>query len=237
MLTAYDNLLYTKTALNVKQSMWLTHWGRVPHICVNKLTMIVSDNCLSPGRRQAVMWSNPGIFFNGTNLRDISIKIHIFFHSRLHALNALKYVVCEIAAILSRLQCVNQGNKKTTCLHSYIQWYREIPCGLVKESYNFLQDNQNRLPIAMMTSSNGNIFRVTGLLYIYRFPVNSPHKGQSRGLWCFSSICARINGWVNNGKAGDLRRHRAHYDVTIMAHSWGWGSFLRESSISLESLQ
>ena len=26
-------------------------------------------------------------------------------------------------------------------------------------------------------------------------------------------ICARINGWVNNREAGDLRRHRAHYDV------------------------
>ena len=32
----------------------------------------------------------------------------------------------------------------------------------------------------------------------------------------FSLICARINGWVNNGEAGDLRRNRAHYDVTVM---------------------
>ena len=32
----------------------------------------------------------------------------------------------------------------------------------------------------------------------------------------FSLICTRINGWVNNGEAGDLRRHRAHYDVTVM---------------------
>ena len=26
-----------------------------------------------------------------------------------------------------------------------------------------------------------------------------------------------INGWVNNGEAGDLRRYRAHYDVTVMS--------------------
>ena len=32
----------------------------------------------------------------------------------------------------------------------------------------------------------------------------------------FDLICAQINGWVNNGQAGDLRRHRAHYDVTVM---------------------
>ena len=46
--------------------------------------------------------------------------------------------------------------------------------------------------------------------------VNSPHKGQRRRALMFSLICARINGWVNNGEAGDLRRHRAHYDVTVM---------------------
>ena len=32
-------------------------------------------------------------------------------------------------------------------------------------------------------------------------------------------ICVWINGWVNNGEAGDLTRHRAHYDVTVMRAS------------------
>ena len=51
---------------------------------------------------------------------------------------------------------------------------------------------------------------------IHRSPVNSPHKGQ----WCealmFSLICAWNNNWANNGDTGDLRRHRAHYDVILM---------------------
>ena len=51
---------------------------------------------------------------------------------------------------------------------------------------------------------------------IHRGPVNPPHKGQWRGALVFSLICAWINGWVNNRKAGDLRRHRAHYDVSVM---------------------
>ena len=46
------------------------------------------------------------------------------------------------------------------------------------------------------------------------------HKGQWRGAFMFwimfSFICAWINGWVNNREAGDLRRHRVHYDVTVM---------------------
>ena len=51
---------------------------------------------------------------------------------------------------------------------------------------------------------------------IHRSPVTSPHKGQWCGALMFSLICARINGCVNNGEAGHLRRHRAHYDVIVM---------------------
>ena len=52
---------------------------------------------------------------------------------------------------------------------------------------------------------------------IHRSPVNYPRKGQWRGALVFSSIGAWINGCVNNGQAGDLRRHRAHFDVNVMA--------------------
>ena len=51
---------------------------------------------------------------------------------------------------------------------------------------------------------------------IHRSPVNSPHKGQWRGALMFSWICVWINDWVNNREAGDLRRYRAHYDVTVI---------------------
>ena len=56
---------------------------------------------------------------------------------------------------------------------------------------------------------------------IHRSPVNSPHKGQWRGALIFSFICAWINGWVNNRVAGNLRRHRGHYDVIVLyRESW-----------------
>ena len=57
---------------------------------------------------------------------------------------------------------------------------------------------------------------VVRLRGIHGSPVNSPHKGQSRGALMFSLICAWINGWVNNREAGDLRRHHAHYCVIVM---------------------
>ena len=63
---------------------------------------------------------------------------------------------------------------------------------------------------------------------IHRSPVNSPHKGQWRGALMFTLICARINGWVNNREAGDLRRYRAHYDVIVMVNSLSlWRNDLR----------
>ena len=48
-------------------------------------------------------------------------------------------------------------------------------------------------------------------------PVNSPHKGQWRGALMFSLFCVCIDDWVNNREAGDLRRHRGHYNVNVMA--------------------
>ena len=108
----------------------------------------------------------------------------------------------------------------------------------------------------IMTSSNGNLFRVTGPLCgeftgywwipstkasdaelwcfiwsengkpfprywpfvrgIHRLLVNSPNKGQWRGALMFYLICAWTNDWANNRDAGDLRRHRGYYGVTVM---------------------
>ena len=51
---------------------------------------------------------------------------------------------------------------------------------------------------------------------IHRSAANSPHEGQWRGALMFTLICAWRKGWVNNHEAGDLRRYRAHYDVTVM---------------------
>ena len=71
---------------------------------------------------------------------------------------------------------------------------------------------------------------------IHRSSVNSPDKGQWRGALMFSLICAWINGWVYNREAGDIRRHRAHYDVIVMKSHDSlylalmgdlWGAFCR----------
>ena len=52
---------------------------------------------------------------------------------------------------------------------------------------------------------------------------NSPVTGEfpsqrpvTRSCGIFFDLCLKKNGWVNNRDANDLRRHRAHYDVTVM---------------------
>ena len=67
---------------------------------------------------------------------------------------------------------------------------------------------------------------------IHRSPVNSPHKGQWRGALMFSLICTWMNDWVNNREAGDLRRHHAHYDVTVIDIN----VFRRRQLLSLDAI-
>ena len=65
----------------------LTHWGRVTHICVGNLAIIDSDNGLSPGRRQAIIWPNAGILLIGslgTNFSEIWIGIQTFSSKKIH---------------------------------------------------------------------------------------------------------------------------------------------------------
>ena len=66
---------------------FLTHWGRVTHICVGKLTIIGSDNGLSPGRRQAIIWTNDGNLLIeplGTNFSEIWSAIQTFSFKKMH---------------------------------------------------------------------------------------------------------------------------------------------------------
>ena len=89
-----------------KMDTILTHWGRVMHICVAKLTIIGSDNGLSPGWRQATICTKAGIVLIwplGANFSEILIaNSNIFIQE-----NALENVVCETASILFGLKVLS----------------------------------------------------------------------------------------------------------------------------------
>ena len=98
---------------NELENIMLTHWGRKTHICVCKLIIIGSDNGLSPGRRQTIIWTNAGIWLMwplGTNFNEILIGIQAFLFEK----KEIENVVWEMTEILSRPQCVNQAVSERT---------------------------------------------------------------------------------------------------------------------------
>ena len=80
------------------------------HICVSKLTIIGSDNGLSPDRRQAIIWTNAGILLIGpvgTNFSEILIEILTFSFKklRLKVSSAKRRPFCLGLNVLSRRPC------------------------------------------------------------------------------------------------------------------------------------
>ena len=68
------------------------------HICAGELTVIDSDNGLSPGRYEAIIWTNAGILLIGpleTNFSEILFQFQIFSIEE----NTFKNVVCEMLSI------------------------------------------------------------------------------------------------------------------------------------------
>ena len=144
-------LAWIWTALMVRQrASILTHWGRVTHICVGKLTIIGSDNSLSPGRRQAIIWSNAGILLIGplgTNLSEILIEIPTILIQE----NAFESVVCEMASICLGLNVLNRTATNCMILKTGSQlegkkYIKEIkPCKL-KENLRYCQTSNISAP-------------------------------------------------------------------------------------------
>ena len=108
----------------------LTHWDRVTHICVSKLTIIGSDNGLSPGRCQAVIWTNAGILLIrllGTNFSEILIEILTFSFKkmRLKVSSAKWQPFCLDLNVLKSVTILPQG---CVCVYFDGKWRTITEC-------------------------------------------------------------------------------------------------------------
>ena len=77
----FENCAIKKFHVHIPGVTVLSHWDRVTHICISKLTIIGSDNGLSPGWYQAIIWTNARILLVGTlgtNFSEILIEIQTF---------------------------------------------------------------------------------------------------------------------------------------------------------------
>ena len=113
----------------IKPSLFF-HW--MAHIYVSKLTTIGSNNGLSPGRCQAIIWTNAGILLIGpseTNFRGILIEIHTFLFKKIHfKMSSGKY----------RPFCLglNMFNVAGGALHCQAPWSPVESCYVCKEKCN-----------------------------------------------------------------------------------------------------
>ena len=72
---------------NVNDSLVKTQRGRITHIYVNKSTIIGSDNGLSPGLRQSIIWTSAGVLLIRTswpNFSEILCEIQTFLFIKMH---------------------------------------------------------------------------------------------------------------------------------------------------------
>ena len=100
----------------------LTHWGRATHVCVGKLTIIGSDNGLSPERRQAIIWTNAVILLIGplgTNSSDFLIGIHTFSLKKMH----WKMSSAKWRSFCLGLNVLNRGQQIKSELEESTHWW------------------------------------------------------------------------------------------------------------------
>ena len=101
------------------------------------------------------------------------------------------------------------------------KWYCVILPKSIANLYMYFEDigkHNGRLPVDTWWRHQMEAFSALLVICEGNSPVpgESPHKGQWRGPLMFTLTCVWINRWVNNREASDLRRYRAHYDVTLM---------------------
>ena len=163
----------------------LTHWGRVTHVCVGNLAIIGSDNGLSPGRRQAITWTNVGILLIGplgTNFNELLIAIHTFSYKKI----LFENVVWKMAAICLGLNVLTHWGRVTHICVSY--W-------TIIGSDNGLSPGRHQAII--WTNAGILLIRTLGtnfseiLSEIHKFSLKKMHLKTSPGKW--RPFCLGLN--------------------------------------------
>ena len=133
------------------------------HICVSKLSIIGSDNGLSPSRRQAIIWTDAGILLIrtlGTNFNEILSEIHAFSFKKMHlkmssakwrpfclGLNVLKTGYLHSCSSTTRATSSfvdGSGKKPASIIHSVFEFFQRYIMSC-HEPPNFLQKSQKTL--------------------------------------------------------------------------------------------
>ena len=176
----------TWTSLGLQVS--LIQWGRVTHICVDELTIIGSDNSLSPGRRQAITWTNVVILLIGslgTNVSEIWSGIQTFSFKKMHlkmssakwrpsclALNVLTLIVIKSS------ECRSQSS-------DFVKFKLFI---VNCDSYRWHQ-NWKATRFVSLISHNFNLTSIIRMESLTEILISSPHSDRYLDIVTIDNHC------------------------------------------------
>ena len=146
----------------------LTHWGRVTHIRISNVTIIGSDNGLSPGRCQAIIWTKYEniVYWTFRNKLQWNLNWDSYIFIQY---DAFEYGIWKMVAILSQPQCV-----KLLYVH-YDQHSREMTLAWVQDKRDIFMRHHFICWIALKSG----IF----VLFIYFIAFSTDDSGNVKSMW------------------------------------------------------
>ena len=117
-----------------RNSISLTPVGRVTHVCVSTLTIIGSDNGLSPGRCQTILWTNRVLLIRTsvTNFSETFSEIHIFSFNKCiwkcRLQNGGHFVSASMCLYHTLTSCVNSADTYTCITLQTHPWCIRLTC-------------------------------------------------------------------------------------------------------------
>ena len=162
-------ILWIFCAYSVQRTHILTDWGWVTHISVVNLTNIGSDNGLSPGRRQAIIWTNARILLIGplgTNFSEILIGIQTFSFKKIHFnMSSVKWhPSCLGLNVLKILTAFCKVSRDNLLSFSDVIWHHGTWSTLV-QVMAWRQTGAKPLPEPMLTLSLPLWVKATTIFY------------------------------------------------------------------------
>ena len=157
----------------------LTHWGRVTHTCVGNLTIIGLDNYLSPGRRQAIIWTNAEILLigpQGTNFSEILFGILTF---------SFKKMCLKMSSAKWRPFCLG--------LNVLIKWYRCLIYTIKRVGYTPVNKH-------IFDKPTGLFCQLLGVFVVTLYMLNCVNKHKyilTRPQCLYTASLNNINNYVS----------------------------------------
>ena len=199
----------------------LTHWGRVTHICVSKLTIIGSDNGLSPVRRQAIIWTNAGLLLIGPLGRNFSESENL--------IEILKFSFKKM-----RLK-VSSGKWRPFCLGLNDMTYSQCngpfrqTCPIRIETADGQHDELIGHVQALYSGDQDTHDDVTKWKHFPRYPLFV--RGTNCGAW-LSLICTWTNGWAINRDASK-EAGQLYFDSSLARRATWYFTIMTSSNVNI----